>query len=58
MNLELLSDLCLHISSLDLPLANSESVSKSTLVLIDLLKEKGGDALIKNIDLIRKNLAL
>ena len=57
-NLELLSELCLQISSLDLPIANSESISKSTVTLIDILKEKGGDSLIKNIDLIRKNLAL
>lgn len=57
-NLVLLSDLCVAASSAGIPVAFSDSIAKSSTVLVTILKEKGGDDLLQNIDLIRANLAL
>ena len=55
-NLSLLSDLCVSASSADIPAAFADSIEKNSFVLITILKEKGGDELLKNVDLIRANL--
>ena len=57
-NLELLSAMCVLVSSKEIPIEHIEQINKSSKALIDILKEKGGDALVKNIDVIRSNLAL
>lgn len=57
-NLILLSDLCVWSSSADIPVAFSDSIEKNSLNLITILKEKGGDDLLKNVDLIRANLEI
>ena len=57
-NLELLSAMCVLVSSKEIPIGHIEQINKSSKALIDILKEKGGDTLVKNIDVIRSNLAL
>jgi uncharacterized protein YwgA len=57
-NLQELSTICVLVSNKEIPIAYIESVNKSTLVLIELLREKGTDSLVKDIDVIRANLAL
>jgi hypothetical protein len=57
-NLELLSSLCVAVSSKEIPIQYIESINKSSKALIEILKEKGGDQLVKNVDVIRTNLAL
>ena len=57
-NLELLSTLSVKVSSKEIPIKYIESINKSSTDLIQILKEKGGDQLVKNVDLIRTNLAL
>ena len=46
------------VSTCDIPLSMVDSINKNSSVLIEILKEKGGDGLVKNIDLIRSNLGL
>jgi len=58
MNLELLSEVCVMISQSEISINYSEEICQSSTILIEMLKEKGGDALVKNIDVIRGNLAL
>lgn len=58
MNLELLSELCLILSQSEVSANHSDELCKHSRVLIDILKAKGGDVLLKNIDVIRANLAL
>ena len=57
-NLELLSDMCLLISQSELPAQKLESISNYSQTLVEMLKEKGGEHLIKNIDVIRGNLGM
>jgi len=57
-NLELLSELCLLLSQSEVAASHSDELCKNSLALIDILKEKGCDALLKNIDVIKANLAL
>lgn len=57
-NLVLLSELCVSSSSADIPAAFSDSIEKNSANLIAILKEKGGDDLLKNVDLIRANLEI
>jgi hypothetical protein len=54
-NLALLSELCVTISSADIPIAYSEEMCKNSQVLVQMLQAKGGDELLMNIDLIRSN---
>ena len=56
MNLEQLSELCLLLSSCDLAASIEEEVHSNILKIVEMLKEKGGDTLIKNIDVIKKNV--
>ena len=57
-NLELLSEICVLISQSEISMNYSEEICQNSTILIEILKEKGGDALVKNIDVIRGNLAL
>jgi len=56
-NLALLSELCVTISGADIPIAYSEEMCKNSQVLVQILQDKGGDELRKNIDLIRSNFS-
>ena len=56
-NLALLSELCVTISGADIPIAYSEEMSKNAQVLVQILQDKGGDELRKNVDLIRSNFS-
>ena len=56
-NLVLLSELCVTISGTDIPIAYNEDMCKNSQVLVQILQDKGGDELLKNIDLIRSNFS-
>jgi hypothetical protein len=50
--------MCLLISQSELPAHKLESISNYSQTLVEILKEKGGEHLIKNIDVIRGNLGM
>ena len=43
-------------ANVQLPASIEESIHHDILKIVEMLKEKGGDSLVKNIDVIKKNI--
>lgn len=56
-NLEQLSELCLGLSQCNLQASLEDPIRQNALKICQMFIDKGGDQLVQNVDVIRRNFA-